>query len=103
VRFKNAHLGHFSSVARWTAVLCLLLVGLVAAAQAVHYHPDELANDAKHCTVCQLAHASAQVGPVAQLSVSLTVTTFVVHSPDADPKPVPDTFSLFSRPPPSLV
>jgi hypothetical protein len=88
---------------RWTAFLCLLLVGLVAAAQAVHYHPNELANDARHCTICQVAHASAQTGPAAQLSVSLAVSAFVVHSDDADPRPVPDTFSLFSRPPPSLV
>jgi hypothetical protein len=80
-----------------------LLVGLVAAAQAVHYHPDELANDASHCKICQVAHASAQPGPVAPLFVSLTLLAFVVRFDDADPKPVPDTFSLFSRPPPSLV
>ena len=103
VRFRHANPGSFSSVTRWTAVLCLLLVGLVAAAQAVHYHPNEPANDAKHCKICQVAHASAQPGPVAQLFFSLAVATFVVHSDDADPKPVPDTFSLFSRPPPSLV
>lgn len=103
MRFKNSNPGQFSSATRWIAILCLLLVGLVAAAQAVHYHPNELANEAKHCTICQLAHASAQVGPVAQLSVGLTTTAFVVHSPDVDPKPVPDTFSLFCRPPPSLV
>jgi hypothetical protein len=81
----------------------LLLVGLVAAAQAVHYHPNEPANDARHCSICQVAHASAQTGPVAQLFVSITITAFVAHSDDADPKPVPDTFSLFSRPPPPLV
>jgi hypothetical protein len=80
-----------------------LLVGLVAAAQAVHYHPDELANDARHCKICQVAHASAQPGPVAPLFVSLAISAFIAHSDDADPKAVPDTFSLFSRPPPSLV
>jgi hypothetical protein len=103
VRFKNAHPGSISSARRWTAILCLLLVGLVAAAQAVHYHPNEQANDTKHCTICQVAHASAQTGPVAQFFVTLAVSAFVAHSDDADPKPVPDTFSLFSRPPPSLV
>jgi hypothetical protein len=103
VRFKNTNLDPVSSARRWTAILCLLLVGLVATAQAVHYHPNELANEAKHCSICQVAHASAQVGPVAQLAVNLTITAFVVHSPDVDPKPVPDTFSLFCRPPPPLV
>jgi hypothetical protein len=80
-----------------------LLVGLVAAAQAVHYHPNEPANEARHCQICQVAHASAKTGQVAQLFVSLSVAAFVVHSDDADPKLVLDTFSLFSRPPPSLV
>jgi hypothetical protein len=103
VRFKAAHLGSFSSVTRWTAVVCLLLVGLVAAVQAVHYHPNEPANDARHCKICQVAHASAETGPVTQLFVGLTISVIVVYSDDADPKPVPDTFSLFSRPPPSLV
>jgi hypothetical protein len=103
VRFKNANPGSLSAIKRWTAVLCLLLAGLVAAAQAVHYHPNELANDARHCTICQLAQASAQTGPAAQLFVSLAVSGLVVHSDDAAFRPVPDTFSLFSRPPPSLV
>ena len=103
VRIKKDNPGSVSSVMRWTAFLCLLLVGLVAAAQAVHYHPNEPANDTSHCTICQVAHASAQTGTVAQLFVTLAISACVVHSDDADPRPVPDTFSLFSRPPPSLV
>src|SRR5215472_12828024 len=103
VRFRHANFGSLSSVTRWTAVLCLLLLGLVAAAQAVHYHPNELKNDARHCTICVVAHASTQTGPVAPLFVTLATSAFVVHSNDADPKLVPDTFSLFCRPPPSLV
>src|SRR5215467_8855071 len=91
VRPKKANFGSLSSVTHWTAVLCLLLLGLVAAPQAVHYHPNELKNDARHCTICVVAHASAQTGPVAPLFVSLATSAFVVHSDDADPKPVPDT------------
>jgi hypothetical protein len=103
VRFKKTNPGSLSSVKRWTVVACLLLIAFVTAAQVLHSHPDGLANEARHCTVCQVAHAPANVGLVAQLAVGFTVTAFLSYSADIDPKPLPDSFSLFCRPPPSLV
>ena len=87
---------------RWAVVSCLLLVGLAITAQAFHLHPNDLADDAKHCAVCQVAHAPVQVAPVAQLNFALSTKVLFSLSPDPDPKQGEDSFSLFCRPPPAV-
>jgi hypothetical protein len=100
VRFKQANFALLSPARRRVVLLCFLLVGIAIVAQAFHLHPNQLANDAKHCTICQVAHTSVQVVSVAHVAFGLTTTAFFSFSADADPKSVFDSFSLFSRPPP---
>jgi hypothetical protein len=100
VKLKQTNFAHLSPAKRWTVLLCFLLLGVAVVAQAFHLHPNELANNAKHCSICQVAHAPVQVVPVAQLSLSLTATAFLSLSADPDPKQGLDSFSLFCRPPP---
>jgi hypothetical protein len=99
---KQAKFAHLSPAKRWAVLICFLLIGIAILAQAFHLHPNELANDAKHCTICQVAHASVQVMPAAQLSFDLTATAFLNVSADPDPKQVLDSLSLFCRPPPLI-
>jgi hypothetical protein len=81
-------------------LVCFLLVGIAVVAQSSHLHPNDLANDAKHCTICQLAHAPVQVVSVVHVAFGLTTTALFTVSADLDPKPALASFSLFSRPPP---
>ncbi len=97
---KQANFAHLSSAKRWAVLVCFLLVGIAVVAQAFHLHPNDLANDAKHCTICQVAHAPAQVAPVADVTLGLSTTALFIFSNDPDPKPFVALFSLFSRPPP---
>jgi hypothetical protein len=103
VKSKETNFARMSSAKRWAVLLCVLLVGMAIAAQAFHLHPNELANDAKHCTICQLAHAPAQVATVAHVALGLTTTAFFKFAKDPGPKPILASVSLFSRPPPPLV
>jgi hypothetical protein len=91
-----------SPVRRWTAVVCLLLVGIAIGAEAFHVHPHDPLSDAKHCATCQVAHAPAQVAPVAHLDVVLTDAAFHSLSENPDPKQGSDAFALFCRPPPVI-
>jgi hypothetical protein len=91
-----------SPARRWLVLLCLLLVTIAVAAEAVHSHPHNLASDAKHCATCQVAHAPAQVAPVAHLDVVLTDAACHPLSGNPDPKQGSDAFALFCRPPPVI-
>jgi hypothetical protein len=102
VRSKQSRMPDFSPALRWAAVLCLLLIGIAATAQALHSHPNELAGDAKHCATCQIAHAPAKVGPVFELVSRPAATVFLVSLSKCQPKALFASFSLFSRPPPAL-
>lgn len=81
-------------------MLCLLLLAAAIFAQAFHLHSNNIANEAKHCTVCQVAHAPAQLGQMAQLAVVIAFAALLVFSIAPTPKQRLDAFSLFSRPPP---
>jgi hypothetical protein len=100
VKSKQTNFARMSSAKRWAVLLCLLLAGMAIVAQAFHLHPNELAPDAKHCTICQVAHAPAQVATVAHVALGLTATAFFRFSKDLSPKPILTSVSLFSRPPP---
>jgi nicotinamide riboside transporter PnuC len=100
VKSKETNFARMSSAKRWAVLLCLLLVGMAVVAQAFHLHTNELANDAKHCTICQVAHAPAQVATVVHVAFGLTTTAFFRFSKDPGPQPVLVSVSLFSRPPP---
>jgi hypothetical protein len=102
VKSKQAHFAHLSSAQRWVVLACLLLMAITVATQALHSHAYELSSEARHCTICQVAHTTVQATAVAQLVLSSTSTVFLSLSADPDPKQGLDTFSLFSRPPPTV-
>ncbi|MBZ5530234.1 MAG: DUF2607 family protein [Acidobacteriia bacterium] len=78
---------------------CLLLVVMSAAVQALHLHPTDL-DDAKHCSVCQLAHSAIHVSAPAALTVSAHATAYLHAVGDSEPHSNLTSFALFSRPPP---
>ena len=84
---------------RWTGAVCLLLVAAAFAAAAFHLHPNDL-SDAKHCTVCQIAHAPFQAVAHTHILLGLAATAFFSDAAQASPKTFLTSFSLFSRPPP---
>jgi hypothetical protein len=100
VKQNQVHLEKLSSGKRLAVALCFLLIAAATFAQAFHLHSNDLANEAKHCTVCQVAHAPAQRAQVAQLPVVLAFAILPVLSSSRAPKQRVDAFSLFSRPPP---
>jgi hypothetical protein len=100
MRFKQANFASLSSAKRRAVLVCLLLVGIAIVAQSFHFHPNDLANGAKHCAICHVAHAPVQVVSVVHVSLGLGTTVFFSFSSDPDPKLVLASFSLFSRPPP---
>jgi hypothetical protein len=99
VQSRHTKFAHLSPTRRWTILLCLLLVGAAFAANAFHLHPNDL-SDAKHCTVCQVAHAPFQVVSLTQILLGLTATAFFTVSAQPSSKTFLTAFSLFSRPPP---
>ncbi len=83
------------------AILCVLLILLVGATQALHIHaPDETAAN-PGCALCAVAHVSVLPTPVlATPAVAETVAPVAV----ADPVLAPQrffSFSLYIRPPPA--
>jgi hypothetical protein len=102
VKSKQTNFAHLYPARHWVVLACLLLVTFTVAAQALHAHADELSGDAKDCAICQVAHATVQVTPVAQLNLNFTAAISLSFSADPDPKQGPDSFSLFCRPPPSV-
>jgi formate/nitrite transporter FocA (FNT family) len=100
VKSKQAKFERLSSAKRCAVLLCVLLAGIAIVAQAFHLHSNDLANDAKHCTICQVAHAPVQAATVATVALGLPIAAFFVFSNHPDPKPVLASFSLFCRPPP---
>ena len=102
VRSKQARMRDVSPTFRWAVLLCLLLVGIAVAAQALHSHTNELASDARHCSMCQIAHAPANVGLVVHLVFRPSASVFLVSLSESQPKTFFASFALFSRPPPAV-
>ena len=102
MRARRVDSARLSPAKRWAVLICLLLVGTALVVSALHLHPNDVANDAKHCTVCQVAHAPFQVVSSAHILLGLTATAFFVVSAQSSSKTFFTAFSLFSRPPPLI-
>jgi len=100
---EQTNLAHLSSARRWMVLLCVLLLVMVAGAQALHFHSDDLAANGKPCPICQVAHSSVQVVPVAQLQVTLLAAGYLFSPVSLDRKSPLDSSPLFSRPPPPSI
>jgi len=83
-----------------TAMVCVLLMLFVGAAQVLHMHaPDEAANAG--CSLCAVAHATALPAPVLGALV-LAESVAPIAAPDAVSAPNRFfSFSLYVRPPPA--
>jgi hypothetical protein len=102
MRARRVDSARLSPAIRWTAVICLLLVGTALVVSALHLHPNDLGNDAKHCTACQVAHAPMHAVSPVHILFGLTATAFFAVSAQPSPKTFLTAFSLFSRPPPQV-
>jgi hypothetical protein len=82
-----------------TAMVCVLLILFVGAAQILHMHsPDETANAS--CSLCAVAHATALPAPVlGTLVVAEAVAPVAPPAAVSAPKRF-FSFSLYVRPPP---
>jgi len=88
---------------RWALRVCFGLLAITLVVQALHLHPNELAQtDVKHCAMCQVVHAPVQVAPVSQINFGLTTTAFLNFFASPHPKAILASFSLFCRPPPMV-
>jgi len=95
--------GQSQTIRNLVAILCVLLILFVGAAQALHVHnaADEAANPG--CALCAVAHVSALPTPVlAHLLVAETVAPIVAVDPVAAPRRF-FSFSLYTRPPPAVL
>jgi hypothetical protein len=80
------------------AVVCLILLALLAVVQVAHIHP--LGADADHCPLCVVMHTVAPVSVAAAVIILVQVGTPVpVLEARATIRPWSPT--LFTRPPPS--
>ncbi len=87
----------------WIALFCVLLLAMVAGAQALHFHSDGLASDDKACPFCQVAHSVVAVVTTLQLPVVLHATGHLFLPQGIDRKSPWDSTTLFCRPPPASV
>jgi hypothetical protein len=101
---------------RAVALVCLMLVGGLSAAQAVHMHgqwlPEhaakagvpvsatQLPGDEEHCLLCQVMHAAL---PVSMRLEPVRLALVHLVAPEADDRVAESLwhFALFSRPPPA--
>jgi hypothetical protein len=84
----------------WLVIACLVLVLGVAAAQALHFHPDGVEKDVRHCVVCPLLHSAVRVVAFCHTSVSFQQTGVLVLPLKADRKTELHSSPYSSRPPP---
>jgi hypothetical protein len=78
-------------------MLCLVLLAMLALAQATHLHPDQ--SDADHCQLCIAMHT---LSPVAAAAAVIVIVQLGTSAPQADPIIVAHRrqIRLFIRPPP---
>lgn len=79
------------------AVLCLVLLAMLAVAQVAHVHPDE--TDTDHCQLCIVMHT---VVPVAAAAAVIVIVQLGASTPLAEPVIIARQrqIRLFIRPPP---
>jgi hypothetical protein len=84
----------------WLVIACLVLVLGSAAAQALHFHPEGLEKDARHCSVCPLLHSAVRVTGFCPTSVIFQRTGFQGLLLTVDRKTDLHSSPYSSRPPP---
>jgi len=79
------------------AVLCLILLAMLAIAQVAHLHPNQ--TDADHCQLCIVMHT---VVPAAIAAAVIVIVQLGASAPQADPIVIVHQrqVRLFIRPPP---
>lgn len=79
------------------AVLCLVLLAMLAVAQVAHLHADQ--TDADHCQLCIVMHTLA---PVAAAAAVIVIVQLGASAPQAEPLVIAHQrqIRLFIRPPP---
>ncbi len=79
------------------AVLCLVLLAMLAVAQVAHLHPNQ--TDADHCQLCIVMHT---VVPAAMAAALIVIVQLGTSAPQADPIVIAHQrqVRLFIRPPP---
>ena len=79
------------------AVLCLILLAMLAVAQVAHLHPDQ--TDADHCQLCIVMHT---VVPAAMAAAVVVIVQLGASTPLAEPIVIARQrqIRLFIRPPP---
>ena len=79
------------------AVLCLVLLAILAVAQVAHLHPSQ--TDADHCQLCIVMHT---VVPTAIAAAVIVIVQLGASAPQADPIVIARQrqIRLFIRPPP---
>ncbi len=80
------------------AILCLVLLAMLAVAQATHLHSND--TDADHCQLCIVMHT---VIPAAIAAAVIVVVQLGASTPQADPIVIAlePQVRLFIRPPPA--
>lgn len=81
------------------AVVCLILLALLAVVQVAHVHPQ--ASDADNCPLCIVLHSAA---PVAVAVAAIVLVPLRVPTPVFEAHTVARPWhpTLFTRPPPSV-
>jgi len=81
------------------AVLCLVLLAMLAVAQVAHLHPNQ--TDADHCQLCIVMHT---VAPAAIAAAVIVIVQLGASAPLADPILIARQrqIRLFIRPPPPV-
>lgn len=81
------------------AVLCLVLLAMLAVAQVAHLHPNQ--TDADHCQLCIVMHT---VAPAAVAAAVIVLVHLGASAPQAEPIAIAHQrqIRLFIRPPPPV-
>src|SRR5882724_2618595 len=85
----------------WLVIACLVLILGSAAAQALHFHPDGLETDARHCSVCPLLHSAVRVAGTCHVTVTLRQTGVLKPLLKTEHKTELHSSPYSSRPPPA--
>jgi hypothetical protein len=90
-----------SSWFRALSLLCVLLTLFFATAQVSHVHNGSSTSADRDCSICSVAHSTAQVAPAFQYAPVFGRTAYVSIFKESSESFRPVS-SLFIRPPPSV-
>lgn len=95
---------------RWIALVCILMVGFMSAAQACHTHAEASSlrqsshqnqpSPEDHCLVCVAMHTAIPAGVNALEETTVDAAQYVVPSGVEDGHSTIRAFDLQTRPPP---